>query len=58
MSETILIVGSGAREHAIAMALARSPRHPKLACFSNAKNPGIVALCSSYGVGAITDPAG
>jgi phosphoribosylamine--glycine ligase len=57
MSETILIVGSGAREHAIAMALARSPQHPKLVCFSNAKNPGIVALCSSYGVGAITDPA-
>jgi phosphoribosylamine---glycine ligase len=57
MSETILIVGSGAREHAIATALARSPQHPKLVCFSNARNPGIVALCFSYGVGDITDPS-
>jgi phosphoribosylamine--glycine ligase len=57
MSETILIVGSGAREHAIAAALARSPQQPKLVCFSGARNPGIVALCSAYGVGSITDPA-
>jgi phosphoribosylamine--glycine ligase len=57
MSETILIVGSGAREHAIATALARSPLQPKLVCFSGARNPGIVALCSAYGVGSITDSA-
>jgi phosphoribosylamine--glycine ligase len=57
MSETILIVGSGAREHAIAVALASSPQQPKLVCFSGARNPGIVALCSSYGIGSITDPA-
>jgi phosphoribosylamine--glycine ligase len=57
MSETILIVGSGAREHAIATALARSPLQPKLVCFSGARNPGIVALCSAYGVGSVTDPA-
>jgi phosphoribosylamine--glycine ligase len=57
MSETVLIVGSGAREHAIALALARSPRKPKLLCFSSARNPGIVSLCSAYGIGSITDPA-
>jgi phosphoribosylamine--glycine ligase len=57
MSETILIVGSGAREHAIAMALARSPQYPKLLCFSGARNPGIAALCSHYGIGSITNPA-
>jgi phosphoribosylamine--glycine ligase len=57
MSETILIVGSGAREHAIAVALARSPQQPKLVCFSGARNPGIAALCSAYGRGSITDPA-
>ncbi len=56
MSETILIVGSGAREHAIATAFARSSLQPKLVCFSGARNPGIVALCSAYGVGNITDP--
>ena len=55
MNETILIVGSGAREHAIAVALARSPQRPKLVCFSGAKNPGIVTLCSAYGIGSITD---
>jgi phosphoribosylamine--glycine ligase len=57
MSETILIVGSGAREHAIAAALARSSPPPKLVCFSGARNPGIANLCSEYGIGSITVPA-
>ena len=57
MSETILIVGSGAREHAIAAALARSPQQPRLLCFSTARNPGIASLCSAYGIGNITDPS-
>jgi phosphoribosylamine---glycine ligase len=57
MRERVLIVGSGAREHAIGLALARSVEKPKLLCFSNALNPGIAALCLEYGVGRITDPA-
>jgi phosphoribosylamine--glycine ligase len=57
MSETILIVGSGAREHAIAVALARSPQTPKLVCFSGSRNPGIMDLCWAYGVGSIIDSA-
>lgn len=57
MIETVLIVGSGAREHAIALALVRSARQPRLLCFSNARNPGIASLCAEYGVGNITDPA-
>jgi phosphoribosylamine--glycine ligase len=56
VSETILIVGSGAREHAIAAALARSSPRPKMACFSGARNPGIANLCSAYGIGSITVP--
>ncbi len=56
MSEIILIVGSGAREHAIAVVLTRSPQHPKLLCFSGARNPGIASLCAGYGIGNITDP--
>jgi formyltetrahydrofolate-dependent phosphoribosylglycinamide formyltransferase len=56
VSERILIVGSGAREHAIATALARSASKPTLLCFSGARNPGIEALCSAYETGSITDP--
>ncbi len=57
MSETVLIVGSGAREHAIAVGLARSAQQPKLVCFSNALNPGIASLCLNYGIGSIAEPA-
>jgi len=57
MTETVLIVGSGAREHAIGLALARSVQQPKLLCFSNAHNPGIASLTSGYDIGNINDPA-
>ena len=53
----ILVVGSGAREHAISAALKRSPQQPELLCFGSANNPRIAALCGSYAVGKITDPA-
>jgi len=55
MKETVLIIGSGAREHAIAEALARSPQQPELYCFGSANNPGIAKLCSGYRVGSVTD---
>jgi phosphoribosylamine--glycine ligase len=57
MRETVLIVGSGAREHAIAVALARSPQSPDLLCFSNVQNPGIERLCRRYGTGSLIDGA-
>jgi len=54
MKERILVVGSGAREHAIAIALERSPKQPEILCYSGARNPGIDALCVAYGLGDIT----
>jgi phosphoribosylamine--glycine ligase len=56
LNERILIVGSGAREHAIAVALARSVQKPELVCFSGARNPGIDALCGAYEIGSTTKP--
>ena len=55
MRDTVLIVGSGAREHAIAEALARSSQNPDLLCFSGARNPGIERLTQRYATGSVTD---
>ncbi len=55
MRDTVLIIGSGAREHAIAATLKRSPQSPDLLCFSGAHNPGIEQLCRRYATGSVTD---
>ncbi|MBT3949420.1 phosphoribosylamine--glycine ligase [Candidatus Parcubacteria bacterium] len=52
----ILIVGSGAREHAIVRAFKRSPQNPSLFCFASSNNPGIKNICVGYEAGKITDP--
>src|SRR5579875_1613625 len=57
MTERILILGSGAREHAIAAALVRSPQKPEILCFGSTRNPGIAALTREYTSGNINDPA-
>ena len=53
----ILIVGSGAREHAIAAALHRSPQQPRIFCCGTSVNPGIKQMAVEYWVGDITDVA-
>lgn len=57
MRPVILIVGSGAREHAIAQTLARSSQSPDLLCYSNAHNPGIERLARRYTTGSLIDSA-
>jgi len=48
-----LIIGSGAREHAISRALKRSPQNPRLFCIGNSINPGIQGLTEHYFLGDI-----
>jgi len=51
----ILLIGSGAREHAIARAL-KASRHPvQLLCYASHRNPGIEALAKKLVVGRLTD---
>lgn len=52
----ILLIGSGAREHALARAVNRSPQSTMLYCIATSKNPGIQSLCAGYSVNDINDP--
>ncbi len=51
----ILIIGSGAREHAIANAFRRSEHFPVLYCVGATLNPGIRQLVDDYWVGDVAD---
>ncbi|MGZ4919424.1 MAG: phosphoribosylamine--glycine ligase [Halobacteriota archaeon] len=51
----VLLVGSGGREHAIAMAIAQSSDEPTLYAAMKYKNPGIAHLCKDYVLVSETD---
>ena len=52
----ILIVGSGAREHAIARSIKKSKISNKLFCFASNINPGIEKLSKILEIGNIAKP--
>jgi len=51
----ILLIGNGAREHAIAEAITRSAQKPRLFSFMKANNPGIAALSEKTMMGSYSD---
>jgi len=56
MKNNILVVGSGAREHAIVRALDRSTQEKTICCLASNMNPGIAELCDELTVNNINDP--
>ncbi|MBI4439420.1 phosphoribosylamine--glycine ligase [Candidatus Woesearchaeota archaeon] len=54
----ILLIGNGAREHAIAEALSRSRHKPNLFSFMKSNNPGIAGLSSGIKIGNYHDLEG
>ncbi len=54
----ILLVGNGAREHAIAEAIRRSKEAPLLFSYMKANNPGIASLSTKTKIGSYSDLAG
>ena len=57
MGLNILIIGSGAREHAIARAIDASNKKKNIFCIASNLNPGIVELCDELIVGDFNDPS-
>lgn len=51
----VLLIGNGAREHAIAEALIRSDHAPRLFSYMKAHNPAIASLSSAFLIGSYTD---
>lgn len=51
----ILIIGSGAREHALALTLHRSPQQPNVYCCGTTVNPGIKQMTQAYWAGDINN---
>ena len=57
MNNKILVIGSGAREHAIVRALYRSPKEKEIYCLASNMNPGIAELCDKILIGNFNDPS-
>ncbi len=51
----IMLIGNGAREHAIAEAISRSASKPRLFSFMKTNNPGIASLSEKVKLGSYSD---
>jgi len=51
----ILLIGNGAREHALAEAITRSAQKPRLFAFMKSNNPGIASLSEKARLGSYAD---
>src|SRR3989344_638097 len=51
----VLLIGNGAREHALAKAIKNSKQKPRLHCFMGSRNPGMLDCSESSFLGDITD---
>ena len=51
----VLLIGNGAREHALAAAIKRSPQKPALYSYLKTANPGIVELSDEHTLGEYSD---
>jgi len=51
----VLLIGNGAREHAIAEAFKRSPQDNELYSYMKANNPGIAEICEKIRIGNYND---
>ena len=56
MLYNILVIGSGAREHALVKTLSLSKLDHNIFCIGSSQNPGIVELCMEYVVGDFNNP--
>ena len=56
MKNKLLVIGSGAREHAIIRALNKSPQKKQIFCLASNMNPGIANYCDELIIGNINDP--
>ncbi|MCX5819073.1 MAG: phosphoribosylamine--glycine ligase [Deltaproteobacteria bacterium] len=52
----VLLIGNGAREHAIAEAIRRSEQNPRLYSFMKTNNPGIASLSEKVRLGRYDEP--
>lgn len=55
MTVSVLLIGNGAREHAMAEAIVRSKQNPLLFSYMKANNPGIAALSKKAKMGSYAD---